>query len=118
MNKPEPPANVAIGNVRTTARPIPHPGFPGTAPDVDMTVMPFQLSHYFQADDPMLEVADRVKACIKAEYKGEPYFEGSLQDLVEAAIRAWMRANGVEGDVNERAYELTMLVGQRMGGGS
>ena len=102
----------------------PHAGFPGTAPDVDMSampprvVMPFQLSHYFQADDPLLEVADRVKACIKAEHEGESWFEGCLQDLVEAAIRAWMRANGVEGDLNQRAYELTMLVGQRMGGGS
>lgn len=105
-------------------RPIPHPGYPGVAPDVDLTtspprvVMPFQLSHFFQADDPLLEVADRLKACTEAEYKGEPWFEGCLQDLVEASIRAWMRANDAPGDVNERAYDLTMLVGQRMGGGS
>jgi hypothetical protein len=105
-------------------RPIPHAGFPGVAPDVDLStspprvVMPFQLSHYFQADDPLLEVADRLKACIEAEYKEPHHLESALQDAVEATIRAWMRANNVTGHVRERAYELTMLVGQRMGGGS
>ena len=103
-------------------RPIPHAGFPGVAPDVDLStspprvVMPFQLSHYFQADDQLLEVADRFKACIDAEYKGELWLDGCLQDLVEAAIKAWLRVNDIEGDLDAHATRLVELVGRSMKG--
>jgi len=104
-------------------RPIPHAGFPGEAPDdLDFShtpprvVRPFELRHYFQSDDPMLEVADALKSCIEAEFKGELRLDGCLQDLVTAAIKAWIKVNDIEGDLEKHGQRLTELVGRNMKG--
>lgn len=103
-------------------RPQPHAGFPGAVPEIDMTYMParrpspFQLSHFFQADDPYLEIADSLWSCLHAEHLGSVTEEGCAQDLVTASIKRWLTLNGVEGDTEELADKLTQMVGQRMGG--